>query len=79
MLKQLAFAGVLSAIAVTAIGPPSGATRDASISAAMCSPSSGTTVILAHGSDQQMNGFRLDRRADALRGGGQTNIGPGKC
>jgi hypothetical protein len=26
-----------------------------------------------------MNGFRLDRRADALRGGGQTNIGPGNA
>jgi ankyrin repeat protein len=32
-----------------------------------------------HGPDQQMNGFRLDRRADALRGGGQTNIGPGNA
>ena len=30
-----------------------------------------------HGPEQQMNGFRLDRRADALRGGRQTNIGPG--
>jgi hypothetical protein len=26
-----------------------------------------------------MNGFRLDRRADALRGGTQTNIGPGNA
>ena len=26
-----------------------------------------------------MNGFRLDRRADALRGGGQTDIGPGNA
>jgi len=32
-----------------------------------------------HGPDQQMNGFRLDRRADAMRGGGQTNIGPGNA
>jgi mono/diheme cytochrome c family protein len=32
-----------------------------------------------HGPDQQMNGFRLDRRADALRGAGQTNIGPGNA
>jgi mono/diheme cytochrome c family protein len=30
-----------------------------------------------HGPDQQMNGFRLDRRADALRGGTQSDIGPG--
>ena len=32
-----------------------------------------------HGPDQQMNGFRLDRRADALRGGSQTVIGPGNA
>ena len=32
-----------------------------------------------HGPEQQMNGFRLDRRADAMRGGGQTNIGPGNA
>src|SRR3954469_23422734 len=32
-----------------------------------------------HGPDQQMNGFRLDRRTDAMRGGGQTNIGPGNA
>lgn len=32
-----------------------------------------------HGPDQQMNGFRLDRRADAMRGGQQTNIGPGNA
>jgi cytochrome c551/c552 len=32
-----------------------------------------------HGPDQQMNGFRLDRRADALRGGTQSDIGPGNA
>jgi hypothetical protein len=32
-----------------------------------------------HGPEQQMNGFRLDRRADALRGGTQTVIGPGNA
>ena len=32
-----------------------------------------------HGPDLQMNGFRLDRRADAMRGGTQTNIGPGNA
>ena len=32
-----------------------------------------------HGPEQQMNGFRLDRRADALRGGSQTVIGPGNA
>ena len=32
-----------------------------------------------HGPDLQMNGFRLDRRADAMRGGSQTNIGPGNA
>jgi ankyrin repeat protein len=30
-----------------------------------------------HGPKQQKNGFRLDRRRDALRGGTQTVIGPG--
>ena len=29
-----------------------------------------------HGPEMQMNGFRLDRRADAMRGGTQTDIGP---
>jgi cytochrome c551/c552 len=32
-----------------------------------------------HGPDQQMSGFRLDRRADALRGGSQSDIGPGNA
>src|SRR5262245_60570877 len=32
-----------------------------------------------HGPEQQMNVFRLDRRADALRGGTQTVIGPGNA
>jgi ankyrin repeat protein len=30
-----------------------------------------------HGPSQQMNGFRLDRRRDALRGGTEVVIGPG--
>jgi ankyrin repeat protein len=30
-----------------------------------------------HGSKQQKNGFRLDRRRDAMRGGTQSVIGPG--
>jgi hypothetical protein len=32
-----------------------------------------------HGPDQQMSAFRLDRRADAMRGGSQTDIGPGNA
>jgi len=32
-----------------------------------------------HGPEQQMGGLRLDRRADALRGGTQTDIGPGNA
>jgi hypothetical protein len=32
-----------------------------------------------HGPELQMNGLRLDRRADALRGGTQTDIGPGNA
>ena len=32
-----------------------------------------------HGPDKQMNGFRLDRRRDALRGGTVTVIGPGSA
>jgi hypothetical protein len=35
--------------------------------------------IACHGPELQMNGFRLDRRADAMRGGLQTNIGPGNA
>ena len=32
-----------------------------------------------HGPEQQMNGLRLDRRADAMRGSGQSVIGPGNA
>ncbi len=32
--------------------------------------------VSCHGPELQMNGFRLDRRADAMRGGTQTDIGP---
>jgi cytochrome c551/c552 len=32
-----------------------------------------------HGPDQQLSGLRLDRRADAMRGGSQTVIGPGNA
>ena len=32
-----------------------------------------------HGPDQQMNGFRLDRRHDAMRGGTGAVIGPGSA
>ena len=35
--------------------------------------------ISCHGPDRQMNDFRLDRRADAMRGGTQTDIGPGNA
>src|SRR5262245_65629133 len=35
--------------------------------------------ISCHGPEQQMNGFRLDRRADAMRGGSQSDIGPGNA
>ncbi len=32
-----------------------------------------------HGPEQQMNRLRLDRRADAMRGGSQSDIGPGNA
>src|SRR4051794_36795709 len=32
-----------------------------------------------HGPEMQMGGLRLDRRTDALRGGSQTDIGPGNA
>src|SRR5262249_45167491 len=35
--------------------------------------------LSCHGPEQQMNGFRLDRRADAMRGGSQADIGPGNA
>src|SRR5262245_7631234 len=33
--------------------------------------------VSCHGPDRQMSGLRLDRRADAMRGGSQSDIGPG--
>ena len=35
--------------------------------------------IGCHGPGQQMSGLRLDRRADAMRGGSQSDIGPGNA
>jgi len=35
--------------------------------------------ISCHGSEMQMNGLRLDRRGDAMRGSTQTLIGPGNA
>jgi ankyrin repeat protein len=35
--------------------------------------------VSCHGSEIQMNGLRLDRRADAMRGSTQTLIGPGNA
>jgi hypothetical protein len=35
--------------------------------------------VRCHGPEQQMGGLRLDRRADALRGGSQSDIGPGNA
>ncbi len=35
--------------------------------------------ISCHGPDQQVSGLRLDRRADAMRGGSQADIGPGNA
>jgi mono/diheme cytochrome c family protein len=35
--------------------------------------------VSCHGPDRQMSGLRLDRRADAMRGGFQSDIGPGSA
>jgi hypothetical protein len=35
--------------------------------------------ISCHGPDRQLGGLRLDRRADAMRGGSQSDIGPGNA
>jgi mono/diheme cytochrome c family protein len=35
--------------------------------------------VTCHGPAQHFGGLRLDRRADALRGGTQTDIGPGNA
>jgi mono/diheme cytochrome c family protein len=35
--------------------------------------------VSCHGPGQQMSGLRLDRRADAMRGGSQSDIGPGSA
>ena len=38
-----------------------------------------THCVDCHGPDEQKNGFRLDRRPDAMRGGTGTMIGPGSA
>jgi len=35
--------------------------------------------VSCHGPELQMNGLRLDRRAEAMRGGTQSDIGPGNA
>jgi mono/diheme cytochrome c family protein len=35
--------------------------------------------VSCHGPEMQMNGLRLDRRGDAMRGGTQSDIGPGNA
>jgi ankyrin repeat protein len=35
--------------------------------------------VSCHGPEMQMSGLRLDRRADAMRGGSQSDIGPGNA
>jgi len=79
MLKQLAFTGVLSAIAVIATESPTAQPTARVDFGRDVQPIFRDHCYSCHGPDQQMNGFRLDRRADALRGGGQTNIGPGNA
>src|SRR5204863_7883967 len=79
MLKQLAFTGMLSAIAVAAMEPPAAQPPGRVDFGRDVQPIFRDHCYSCHGPDQQMNGFRLDRRADALRGGGQTNIGPGNA
>ena len=79
MLKQLAFTGVLSAIAVIATESPAAQPPAPVDFGRDVQPIFRDHCYSCHGPDQQMNGFRLDRRADALRGGGQTNIGPGNA
>jgi mono/diheme cytochrome c family protein len=79
MLKPLAFTGVLSAIAMTAMVPHAAQRTERVDFGRDVQPLFRDHCYSCHGPDQQMNGFRLDRRADALRGGGQTNIGPGNA
>ena len=85
MLKQFAFGGVLfgiavsTGIAVTTVAPPATQGPGRVDFGRDVQPIFRDHCYSCHGPDQQMNGFRLDRRADALRGGGQTNIGPGNA
>src|SRR5436189_3309234 len=78
MARQLALGGVIVGIAMISVVPA--AQRQAPVDFGRdVQPIFRDHCYSCHGPDQQMNGFRLDRRADALRGGGQTNIGPGNA
>ena len=79
MLKPLAFTGILAAGAMTATAPHAAQPPARVDFGRDVQPILRDHCYSCHGPDQQMNGFRLDRRADALRGGGQTNIGPGNA
>jgi hypothetical protein len=78
MLKQLASGGAVFAITL-AVGAPAAQGPARVDFGRDVQPIFREHCYTCHGPDQQMNGFRLDRRADAMRGGGQTNIGPGNA
>jgi hypothetical protein len=78
MKKQFAPGVLIFAIAVMFIRPAAQVTSRVDFGREV-QPIFRDYCYACHGPDQQMNGFRLDRRADAMRGGGQTNIGPGNA
>jgi glucose/arabinose dehydrogenase/cytochrome c551/c552 len=73
-----AFAIAVAAVAVLGVSP--GAQPPAAIDFARdVQPIFREHCVGCHGPTQQFGGLRLDRRADALRGGSQTDIGPGNA
>jgi mono/diheme cytochrome c family protein len=78
MVKQLAWAAVIVGIAMAVVARAAQGPSRVDF-ARDVQPIFREHCYGCHGPDQQMNGFRLDRRADAMRGGGQTNIGPGNA
>src|SRR5437667_1212800 len=78
MKKQCAFGLLIFGIAVMFVRPAAQVTARVDFGRDV-QPILRDSCYSCHGPDQQMNGFRLDRRADAMRGGGQTNIGPGNA
>ena len=74
ILKWCALIAAAVAPLTTSVEPPAGIDFQRDVQ-----PIFREHCISCHGPTQQFGGLRLDRRADALRGGSQTDIGPGNA